>query len=319
MSFNLVRLKFSMLGTVALIIAVSTLGLGAILAATGSFNLYSLIMLVAIFNIGQWLIAPYLINGLYGVRPLPTEEKPYLHNMVESLSAKSGIKKPKLMISKLNIPNAFAYGSPLTGNHVAITEGLISNLETEEIEAVIGHELGHIKHKDVQVMMFVSFLPSLFYFLARSTMFSRYYNRDRRDSGGLALIGGVSMLVYFVLILFSLGLSRLREYYADQHVISIVGDGARKLSEGLAKITTTTWKTRNIRHRNVRVNGYKALFISDPDRVAKDTLELRNFYNSEDEELVRNIMNRKLTPMATLGELFSTHPNIVKRLKALNI
>jgi Zn-dependent protease with chaperone function len=67
------------------------------------------------------------------------------------------------------------------------------------------------------------------------------------------------------------------------------------------------------------VNGYKALFISDPDRVAKDTLELRNFYNSEDEELVRNIMNRKLTPMATLGELFSTHPNIVKRLKALNI
>ena len=67
---NLIRLRMSMLGTVALIIAVSTLGLGAILSMSGAFNIYTLILLVAVFNIAQWLIAPYLVNSIYGVRPL---------------------------------------------------------------------------------------------------------------------------------------------------------------------------------------------------------------------------------------------------------
>ena len=200
-----------MLGTVALIIAVSTLGLGTILAMTGTLDLYSLVAMVAVFNIAQWLLAPYLVNRLYGVRRLEPDENPELHSMVDELSARSGIRTPQLMISKLPIPNAFAYGSPLTGSHVAVTQGLLTSLDTEEVEAVISHELGHIKHRDVQVMMFVSFLPSLFYILARSMLFSRYYGgRDRRNSGGLALIGGVSMLVYFFLLMFNLGFSRLR-------------------------------------------------------------------------------------------------------------
>ncbi len=308
-----------MLGTVALIIAVSTLGLGTILTMTGTLNLYSLIAMVAVFNIAQWLLAPYLVNRLYGVRRLEPDENPELHSMVDELSARSGIRTPKLMISKLPIPNAFAYGSPLTGSHVAVTQGLLTSLDTEEVEAVIGHELGHIKHRDVQVMMFISFLPSLFYILARSMLFSRYYGgRDRRNSGGLALIGGVSMLIYFFLLIFNLGFSRLREYYADQHAASIVGDGARKLSEGLAKISTSTARVQAKSRGATAHSGFKALFISDPDRAARDVAELSSFYGGGDDELVRNILNRRLTTLDSLGELFSTHPNIVKRLRALN-
>ena len=308
-----------MLGTVALIIAVSTLGLGTILTMTGTLNLYSLIAMVAVFNIAQWLLAPYLVNRLYGVRRLEPDENPELHSMVDELSARSGIRTPKLMISKLPIPNAFAYGSPLTGSHVAVTQGLLTSLDTEEVEAVIGHELGHIKHRDVQVMMFISFLPSLFYILARSMLFSRYYGgRDRRNSGGLAVIGGVSMLIYFFLLIFNLGFSRLREYYADQHAASIVGDGARKLSEGLAKISTSTARVQAKSRGATAHSGFKALFISDPDRAARDAAELSSFYGGGDDELVRNILNRRLTTLDSLGELFSTHPNIVKRLRALN-
>lgn len=314
---TLIKLRMSMLGTVALIIAVSTLGLGAFMSMTGSFDIYTLVAVVAVFNIAQWLIAPYLVNSLYGVRRLEADENPRLHEMVQELSARSGISTPKLMISKLPIPNAFAYGSPLTGSHVAVTRGLLDSLDSEEVEAVIGHELGHIKHRDVQVMMFVSFLPSLFYILARSMLFSRLYGgRDRRDSGGLALVGGLSMLVYFFLLLFNLGFSRLREYYADQHAAGVVVDGARKLSEGLAKISTSTARVQATTRGAKANSGFKALFISDPDRAARDVAEMQAFFGG-DAQLVEDILNRRLTTLDSLGELFSTHPNIVKRLRAL--
>jgi heat shock protein HtpX len=272
---NLVKLRLSMLGTLALIIGVSTLGLATLLAYTGGLNVYSLATTVIIFNAAQWLLAPYLVNTLYKVRRLDPEENPGLHSIFDGLSARSGIKTPKLMISDMLIPNAFAYGSPLTGNHVAVTKGLLTSLEGEEVEAVLGHELGHIKHRDVQATMLISVLPSLFYILARSTMFARYGNRDRRDGGGLALVGSLSMLLYFGLMLFNLGFSRLREYYADQHAAGIVSDGARKLSEGLAKITTSTAHHRMFTPSTKGLSSFKTLFISDPDRATKDAAELR--------------------------------------------
>ena len=303
-----------MAGTVAVIITVSTLGFGLILGSIGALSVYSLVASVVIFNLAQWLLAPYLINWMYKVKPLSMDDNPNLHRIIEDLSYKSRIKTPKLMYSGLGIPNAFAYGSPLTGNHVAITKGLLDSLEEEEVEAVIGHELGHIKHRDVQVMMFASLLPSLFYILARSFIFQSYYGgRDRRNNN-LGSISGVVMIIYFALTLFNLNLSRLREYYADQHSISIVRDGTRKLSEGLAKITSGTHRTQATAKANI--GGFKALFISDPDRAARDTAEIRSWMTS-DQELVNNVINRKISGAESFLEIFSTHPNIVKRLKAL--
>ena len=165
-----------------------------------------------------------------------------------------------------------------------------------------------------------SFLPSLFYILARSMMFSRFYGgRDRNNSGGLALVGTASMLIYFMLLIFNLSLSRLREYYADQHSALIVEDGARKLSEGLAKISSSTWKIQRGSRRNITGSGFKALFISDPDRATRDTAELRGMrYGGQDDELVKSILGREITTLDRFTELFSTHPNIVKRIQALN-
>jgi heat shock protein HtpX len=316
---NLLRLRLSMAGTVAMIIAVSTLGLTVILGLIGQLNIYSLLLMVVVFNIAQWLLAPYLIKYLYGVRPFKEGENPHLQKTVEELSVRSGIKTPKLMYSNITIPNAFAYGSPLSGNHVAVTQGLLRELDAGEVEAVIGHELGHIKHRDVQIMMFISLLPSLFYMLARSMLYSGYYgSRDRRDSGGLALIGGLSMLIYFFLLLFNLNLSRLREYYADQHSASVVEDGARKLSEGLAKISSSTWRMQRASRERIALSGFKTLFITDLDRAGRDTNELFQMrHGGPDEELVRSILGRRVTFLDRFTELFSTHPNIVKRLRAL--
>ncbi|MCW3992615.1 MAG: zinc metalloprotease HtpX [Candidatus Bathyarchaeota archaeon] len=318
-SVSLWKLRLSMAGTIAVIIGVSTLGFTLIMSPLGVFSLFSLILVVATFNVVQWLFAPQLIKMFYGVRQLKEKEHPELHRIVEDLSHRSGIKTPTLMLSTIPIPNAFAYGSPLTGSRVAVTEGLLRELEPEEVEAVIGHELGHLRHRDVQIMMFVSFLPSLFYMLGRSTLFSRYYGgRGRRDSGGMALIGSISMFTYFFLLLFTLGLSRLREFYADQHSASVVDDGSRKLSEALAKISSSTWRAQRASSRRMGLSGFKTLFIADPDRAGQDTADLfQARHGGPDEELVGSILRRRVTGFGRFMELFSTHPNIVKRLRAL--
>ena len=315
---SLWKLRFSLIGTFALIIGLSTLFFTVILSITGVSILF-MPFIVVIFNIIQWLMAPYIIDAMYRVKEVKPQEDPVLHEMVERLSKKSRIKKPKLMKSKMQIPNAFAYSSPLTGSRVAVTTGLLKTLETEEVEAVIGHELGHLKHRDVQVMMFVSILPAIFYFIGYSMLLSSMFNRrDSKDNGGATIIGIASILLYWILTLFTLYLSRIREYYADRHSASIVEDGSRKLSEGLAKIVKSTNNMKRGRQNKGGSNSFKALFISDPDRSEIDAAALNQLGSDMgDKKLVDGVLRRKVTTFDRVMEIFSTHPNIVKRLRTL--
>jgi len=314
---NAWKLRMSMFGTLAIIISLSTLVFTVILSLIGSLNLITLGILVVIFNIVQWLISPYIVDALYSTRELPENENPKLHEIVENLSRKSQIKKPKLMLAQIPIPNAFAYGSPIAGNRVAITSGLLKTLESEEVEAVIGHELGHLKHRDVQIMMFVSLLPALLYYVGYSLMLSSMYGRRRDEGSSGALLGIVFMVFSWILNMFILYLSRLREYYADSHSALIVEDGPRKLSEGLAKIVHETRNLRRVRKEKQNLNAFKALFIADPDRAEVDSVAITTMSTSSEQKLVQEILSQKVTTMDRIVEIFSTHPNIVKRLKAL--
>jgi len=317
---NTLKLRLSMVGTLAIIFGLSTLVFTVIMSLTGVFDLLTLAIVVVSFNIIQWLISPYLVGAIYKVRELPENENPQLHHMVENLSEKSKISKPKLMLAQIPIPNAFAYGSPLTGNRVAVTQGLLKSLNEDEVEAVLGHELGHLKHRDVQVMMVVSFLPALFYYIGFSLMLSSMGRGRRDDSGGAALIGIGFMIFSWVLNLFTLYLSRLREYYADRHSVSVVDNGAQKLSTGLTKIVNTTRKVNTAqkgRQEKPNSSAFKALFIADPDRASVDSAELASMEVQSDQKLVQEIASRKLTFADKLIEALSTHPNIVKRLRAL--
>jgi heat shock protein HtpX len=307
-----------MVGTFAIIIGLSTLFFTIILSLTGTFSINWLIIFVIGFNILQWLIAPYLIGAIYRVHPVSASEDPELHAMVDRLSQKSGIKKPQLMLARIPIPNAFAYSSPIAGSRVAVTEGLMKTLDREEVEAVIGHELGHLKHRDVQAMMFVSILPAIFYYIGYSFMLSSMFGgRSRDDSGSaVAVIGLLSIFLYWILTLFTLYLSRLREYYADRHSVSIVEDGSRKLSEGLAKIVHESGRMKKRMPKTGQLSSFKALFISDPDRAAADAQAMAQ-YGVSDRKLVEEVLQRKVSGLDRFLELFSTHPNIVKRLKAI--
>ncbi len=307
---GLLKLRVAMLGTLGLIIGASTLFLAVILSFMNHLNIFTLLIFVIGFNLLQWLIAPYIIDSMYGVKEVSPSEAPRLHRIVERLSIKSGIKKPKVMIAALPIPNAFAYGSPIAGTRVAVTRGLLQTLEEEEVEAVIGHELGHLKHRDVQIMMFASVLPALFYYLGYMMMWSGMLSR-RRDSGSAVIIGMLSLLIYFVLNLLVLGLSRLREFYADRHAAEVVEDGPRKLSEALAKLYVYSRKVVSRMPETKSLQGFKALFIVDPDAPPE------SFEGLSDAELVRRISSKQLTAADRLMEIFSTHPNVVKRIRAL--
>jgi heat shock protein HtpX len=306
-----------MFGTLAVIIALSTLFFTVILSLVGSFSLVTLGVLVVAFNIFQWLISPFIIDALYRVRELSEHENPKLHESLENMSRASGISKPRLMLAQIPIPNAFAYGSPISGNRVAVTSGLLSKLEDEEVEAVIGHEVGHLKHRDVQVMMFVSILPALLYYIGFSFMLSSMYGRQRQEGSGTALVGVAFMIFSWILNIFILYLSRLREYYADRHSVSLINDGARKLSEGLAKIAKGNRNIRKTKDGKKNLNALKALFISDPDRAEEDIIGMSHAMFSGDQKLVQDIISREVTTFDKIIEIFSTHPNIIKRLKAL--
>jgi len=312
---SLWKLRFSMIGTLGIIFGLSTLFLTVILSLAG-VNLLAILFIVVLFNIVQWLGAPYLIDAMYRVREVKRSENPELYEMVERLSKKSGIKTPRLMKAQIPIPNAFAYSSPITGSKVAVTTGLLETLEPEEVEAVIGHELGHLKHRDVQVMMFVSILPAIFYWIYISTILSGYSRRERNS--GAAAIAVASIAIYYVLTIFTLYLSRLREYFADRHSASVVEDGSRKLSVGLAKIVHSTSRMKKIRRDASGFNSFKALFISDPDRAESDVMSIAQVGGHiADQKLVEEVLRRKITSFDRAMELFSTHPNIVKRLRAL--
>ena len=315
---SLWKLRFSVIGTLALIIGLSTLFFMVILSLAG-ISLMILPFIVVIINVIQWLIAPYLIDAMYRVKELKQSEDPKLHETVERLSRNSGIKTPRVMKANIPIPNAFAYGSPIAGSRVAVTTGLLETLESEEVEAVIGHELGHLKHRDVQVMMFVSILPAIFYFIGYSMILSSMFKSSKeKGSGGAAVIGIASIFLYWVLTMFTLYLSRLREYYADRHSASIVEDGPRKLSEGLAKIVHSSGRMKKVRRDVSGFNSFKALFISDPDRAESDMASIAHARTyTTDQKLVEEVLRRKVTSFDRVMELFSTHPNIVKRLKAL--
>jgi len=321
------KLKGGMLGSLALIIGITTLGASVLLNGILGLNfIWTLILIVPFFGL-QWFYGPKMVEYSMNVSEAQRDMYPHLHEKVEQISRKAGIDKPKVMVADMGMPNAFAYGNFSTGKKVAVTKGLLDTLEDEEVEAVLAHEIGHIVHNDAEVTMFLSILPAIFMMLGRTLLWSSFLGGRRRNGGALIVVALGAMFLYFILNLAILWFSRLREYYADQFGAGAVFEGSRKLQEGLAKIEN---KMAQLKEQDARAqksgapaaqsnsmglnplgSGMKALFIADPDAARGDR-------NLSDREMVNKYKGEEPGLKDRLFELFTTHPGISKRLKALD-
>ena len=290
---SLDHLKSSMLSTATAIIVGTILIVALVTSIISPTMMLYIGMFAALFaaipSAISWLVSPAIINFSYRCR-----HDLELQKIVDSVARRAGIEPPKAMISEMPVPNAFAYSSPIMGKYIAVTSGLLRSVKSrDELEAVIGHELGHHKHRDNAVIMIFGLFPSVIYFLGRSMMFlgmaSSYTDggsRRREGSGGiiLFLLGIVLVVVSILLQIAVLALSRLREYYADAH-------GA-KVTSPYAMIGALESLDRFYRgygaKRWVEDSKIKALFI---------------YALSE--------------PFIGLEEVLSTHPPIYKRISFL--
>lgn len=311
------KLRLNMITTMMVVIAITT-GFVALMLFMIGVDMLMLLPIVIGLNLFQWLIGPYIIDAAYRVRPLNQGELPWLEESVRMLAEKSGFKNPpKIMVSEIPLPNAFAYGSPLTGPRVAVTRGLLNSLSVSEVEAVLGHELGHLKHRDVQIMMFLSVLPALVYWIAMSLYYSGAYSGSRRDRGNggvLLLIGMLGMMIYYVLTLLIMGFSRSREYYADYHGSTVSPGGPLSLASALVKISDINARApKNVKASMSGYSSFRALLIADPESTAG----ARAFREIYDVRALEEFASREVSAAESLVEVLSTHPNVVKRVRSL--
>ncbi len=306
---GLLKLRLAMIGSLIAVTALGMLVLAAVLSLLGvGYGVVWILGFVLVLYAVQWLLGPYLINAVYRVRPLGEDEEPWLHQMVSEISRRAGISRPKLMLAQVDVPNAFAYGSPLTGNMVAVTKGLLDNLPREEVEAVLGHELGHLRHRDVYVMMMVGLLPAIIYYIGYTLYWSGIFGGmgGRNNNNALALLIGVVLIaISFIFNLFVFYISRLREYYADSHSAMVVPGGARKLQRALARILAVSGRVP--RRKSNGASALKMFLISDPSQSVR--------WSGDIDELVEELKAEK---PSIWEELFSTHPHPAKRLRFLD-
>jgi heat shock protein HtpX len=213
--------------------------------ATRGVSTFALIAFAAILLGVQYFFSDKLAMLGMGAKEVSPEQAPELHAMVDRVAQMANIPKPRVAISKMSLPNAFATGRSPKKAVVAVTRGLLERLEPKEVEAVLAHEISHVVNRDVAVMTLASFFAMVAFFLMRSLMWFGMFggfgggrDRDSRDSSGGAILGVfiVSMAVYFISQLLLLALGRYRELAADRGGAVLTGQPS-ELASALVKIS----------------------------------------------------------------------------------
>ena len=300
-------------------------------------GIFFMVILAIVFSLIQWYVGPILIKKTMKMKPLDENQYPWIKETIEKFCLKNNLKIPAMLISDTAMPNACVFGRTTSSCNLAITRGLIEQLSQDEVKAVIAHEVGHIKHRDMIVMTVISVIPTIAYMIAISTMFSSMGRG--RNSGAAVLIGIGAFAVYMITNLLILYFSRLREFYSDRFAGIITGKPSI-LANALAKISygITMEKSREERlgwNQRQKEQGQKiserAFFIADPVNAGKDFLALAQRYDNDSEQIpitrsmqedVRDAMNKekqkKSTSMlARISEMFMTHPHTYKRIERL--
>jgi heat shock protein HtpX len=269
----------------------------------------------------QFMVGPKIVEWSMRVKYVEKTRYPELHQMVEELSGKAHIPKPRVGVAQAALPNAFAFGKSLSDGRVCVTEALLSLLNKEELRAVLGHEISHLKNRDVLTITILSVIPMILYRIAWHSIFFGGGRRRNGGGGNAVLIGLAAFVFYFITNLLVLYASRIREYFADRGSVGLGNDPAW-LASALYKLV---YGSARMRKESLKeVEGLKAFFVNDPSRAMREIHELaqldldRNGTIDPYELKALEHKNVKLNFGDKMLEILSTHPNMLKRIKQLS-
>ncbi len=219
------------------------------------------------------------------------EQEPRLHEIVDRLCLLADMKKPRVGVAEIDVPNAFATGRSPSHAVICATRGLMNRLSDEELEAVLAHELSHVAHRDVAVMTIASGVGMLAGLVGRMAMWGAMFSGgDRSQSGeNTALLEMatwlISMVIYVIAYLLTMALSRYRELSADRSGAILIGKPS-VLASALVHITGDMGKIprTDLRHAEAMNNFFFVPALSG----------------------------------GSAATLFATHPSLEKRLDQLN-
>jgi heat shock protein HtpX len=206
---------------------------------TGSYIFLWFALLLSIFSsFYSYFYSDKLVLKMSKARKVKKEEAPEFYRIVENLTISQGMPMPQLFILEESQPNAFATGRNPENSVIAVTRGLLEMMDKTELEAVLAHELSHIKNRDVLLSTVVVVLAATVAFLSRIFLRSTFLGgRDRKKGGALMLIIAllVAILSPIVATVIQLAISRKREYLADSSA-ALMTRHPQALSEALQKI-----------------------------------------------------------------------------------
>ena len=266
------------------ILSAVLIGIGG---ALGKGFLVGALVLAVALNVGAYFFSDKLVLSMHGARELSPSEAPRLHRMVEELSANARIPKPRVFLMNDMQPNAFATGRNPEHGVVAVTVGIMNLLDERELRGVIAHELAHIKNRDILVSSIAATVAAAVTYLAHAVgLFGSMFLGRGDDEGdeGLSPLQTLALAIVAPLAatLIQLGISRSREYLADQTGAEISGDpealarALERLEQGAAMVPSTAQPAT------------ASLFIVSP-----------------------------FAGMQSILNLFSTHPRIEERARRL--
>lgn len=284
----------------------------------GNFYFYLFVSLAMM--VIQYMLGPKIVEWTMRVKYIKREDNPVLYRLVEDLALRAKIPVPKIGIAQIPLPNAFAFGRGARDGRVCVTEGILRLLSEEELKAVLGHELSHLKNRDVLTITLLSVIPMIMYRIAWQFLF---YGRRREERGGAntALIGLLALIFYFITNLLVLYASRIREYFADKGAV-LLGNKPQVLASSLYKLV---YGSARIDKESLKeVEGLKAFFVNDPSQALNELKELRQLDLDKSGTIDASELEELRSRKVRLGfgdrvlELLSTHPNMLKRIKQLS-
>lgn len=259
------------------------IGFGAIL---GRGWMLAFAALALVMNVGAYYFSDRIVLRMHNAKPVSEMEAPRLYAMVHELSARAGIPAPRLYVIEANEPNAFATGRNPENAVVAVTTGIVRILSERELRGVIAHELAHVKNRDILVATIAAAIAGAISMIANVLQFTAIFGGGDSEEGPspLAMIG-LALVAPIAATLIQMGVSRSREYLADQTGAEISGD-PEALASALAKLDMA--------------NRGGAMISAEP---ATASLYIVN----------------PLSGVEGITSLFSTHPPIRERVRRLRV